>query len=148
MPRPVGGPAESPGFRVSSLTTEQRREYESQGFLLLPALFSPEELASWHARFLDIVEERVAPADSMVVMRDVMVAKGLVGPRSKPEAIAKIQDFHNDAPLFEGYCKNPKLLAVVEDVQRQVAALPRKYFSYERLSSLERAEKGDTHQQA
>lgn len=114
MPRPVGGPAESPGFRVSSLTNEQRQEYESQGFLLLPGFFSPEELAPWHARFLDIVEERVAPADDMLVMRDVMVAKGLVEPRSKPEAIAKIQDFHNDRLLFDGYCKNPKLLAVVE----------------------------------
>jgi len=101
---------------VSPLPPDQRRQYHEQGFLVAPGLFEPEELAPWHARFLDIVEERVAPADGMLVMRDVMVAKGVVEPRSKPEAIAKIQDFHNDTLLFEGYCKNPKLLAVVEDI--------------------------------
>ena len=101
---------------MSPLAQEQRRQYEAEGFLVTRGLFSPAEIAPWHARFLDIVEERVAPADGMLGMRDVMVAKGVVRARSKPEAIAKIQDFHNDSPLFEGYCKNPKLLAVVEEI--------------------------------
>jgi len=47
-------------------------------------------------------------------MRDVMVAKGAVQPEQKSEAIAKIQDFHNDPVLFDGYARHPKLLAMVE----------------------------------
>ena len=85
---------------MAPLAQEQRRQYEAEGFLVTRGRFSPAEIAPWHARFLDIVEERVAPADGMLVMRDVMVAKGVVRARSKPEAIAKIQDFHNDLPLY------------------------------------------------
>ena len=54
------------------------------------------------------------PAEDMLVMRDVMVAKGAVKPTSKLAAIAKIQDFHNDPVLFGGYAKHPKLLDWVE----------------------------------
>ena len=33
---------------------------------------------------------------------------------SRQEAIAKIQDFHHDPVLFEGYARNPRLLDAVE----------------------------------
>jgi phytanoyl-CoA hydroxylase len=99
---------------ASLLTDELRRQYEEQGFLLVPGLFDAAERKVLKRRFRDIVDEVVAPAQDMLVMRDVMVAKGAVEPRDRAAAIAKIQDFHRDPVLFEGYARNPKLLAWVE----------------------------------
>ncbi|MBW2294902.1 MAG: phytanoyl-CoA dioxygenase family protein [Deltaproteobacteria bacterium] len=98
------------------LSEEQRREYQERGYLVVPGLFSAKELAVWHEQFLDIVEGRIEPAKDMLVMRDVMVARGAVTPGSASEAIAKIQDFHNDPVLFDGYAKHPRLLEWVEDI--------------------------------
>ena len=99
---------------MSHLTEEQRRHYDEQGFLLVPRLFGAAERGVWEQRFRDIVEGVVPPAKDMLVMRDVMVARGAVVPRCRSEAIAKIQDFHRDPVLFEGYVRNPKLVAWVE----------------------------------
>ncbi len=97
-----------------SLSPEERRSYDEQGYLLVRGLFEPRELEVFERRFLDIVAGRVKPAPEMLVMRDVMVAKGAVEPGSQEEAVAKIQDFHQDEVLFEGYAKSPKLLDLVE----------------------------------
>ncbi len=99
----------------SSFTAEQRSHYDERGYLLLPGLFDELELEPWRKRFLAIVSEEVPPAPDMLVMRDVMVAKGAVTPGSKLEAVAKVQDFHNDPVLFDGYARNPKLLRIVEE---------------------------------
>jgi phytanoyl-CoA hydroxylase len=50
----------------------------------------------------------------MLLMRDVMVAKGAVRPDTPAAAIAKIQDYQNDPVLYEGYAKHPRLLDRVE----------------------------------
>lgn len=92
---------------------QERDAYERDGYLVARGLFGADELEPWHRRFLEIVSGRVAPAAGMLVMRDVMVAKGAVVPGSPEEAIAKVQDFHNDPVLF-GYATNPKLLDHVE----------------------------------
>jgi len=96
------------------LSPEQRRRYDEQGYLVLPRFFAPEELEVWNRRFLDIVEARVPAAPGMLVMRDVMVAKGAVRAASRLEGIAKIQDFHNDPMLFESFVKHRRLLDLVE----------------------------------
>jgi len=101
---------------ASPLTAADRKHYDEQGFLVVRGLFDPAELESWYRRFCDIVEGRVAPAERMVVMKDVMVAKGVVEADSGRAATAKIQDFHEDPVLFDGYCRNPKLLAWVEGI--------------------------------
>ncbi|UCE86833.1 MAG: phytanoyl-CoA dioxygenase family protein [Deltaproteobacteria bacterium] len=93
--------------------SEWQRRYEADGYLVIPKLFGPDELAPWHRRFVAIVTGAVPPARDMLVMKDVMVAKGAVKPESPEAAIAKVQDFHNDPVLF-GYVTHPKLLAVVE----------------------------------
>jgi phytanoyl-CoA hydroxylase len=96
------------------LNAEQRRSYDDNGYLLVRGLFEPSELGVWARRFAAIVNGEVEPAEDMLVMRDVMVAKGAVDPATSAEAVAKIQDFHNDPILFEGYGRHPKLLAWVE----------------------------------
>jgi phytanoyl-CoA hydroxylase len=101
---------------MSPMNEDQRKKYEEQGFLIVRNLFGPEEIERWNQRFLAIVEGDVEPAEDMLVMRDVMVVKGAVEPESKRHAIAKVQDFHNDAVLFDGYARHPHLLAWVEAV--------------------------------
>jgi phytanoyl-CoA hydroxylase len=96
------------------LNPDQIAEYERDGFLVLPGLFSEDEVAPWRERFVGIVEGEVPPAEGMLVMRDVMVAKGAVTPGSRAAAVAKIQDFHGDPVLFDGYVRNDRLLAVIE----------------------------------
>jgi phytanoyl-CoA hydroxylase len=81
---------------------------------MVRGLFDKDELAPLLERFLAIVTGGVAAAPDMLVMRDVMVAKGAVVPRSREAAIAKIQDFHNDPVLFDGYVRSARLLDAVE----------------------------------
>ena len=95
------------------LDAAERRHYGEHGYVLRRGLFAPEELETWHKRFLAIVNEEVPAARGMLVMRDVMVAKGAVNPDSPEKAIAKVQDFHGDPVLWE-YVTHPGLLDVVE----------------------------------
>ena len=67
----------------SVLTPELSRRYDEQGFLLVPSLFDADERDVWDRRFQEIVDEVVPPAKDMLVMRDVMVAKGAVTARSR-----------------------------------------------------------------
>lgn len=87
--------------------------YEADGFLVLRGFFPESELARWRERFAAIVEGTVPPAPDMTVMRDVMVAKGVVAPRSRAAAVQKLQDFHGD-PVLWSYATHPDLLDVVE----------------------------------
>jgi phytanoyl-CoA hydroxylase len=99
---------------AATLSEAQLAEYDERGFLVLRGLFEEAELETWRKRFAQIVDGEVEPAEDMLVMRDVMVAKGAVAPGCPAEAIAKIQDFHNDPVLFEGFAKHPKILDLAE----------------------------------
>lgn len=101
-------------MNASILNDEQRSFYDQNGYLVLREFFPENDLKPWLERCLAIAEGRVAPSDDMLVMRDVMVAKGAVVPASKAAAVAKIQDYHADPVLYEGYAKHPRLLDVVE----------------------------------
>ena len=94
----------------SSPSAEQLEFYQRHGFVVAPGFFSAEELEPLQARFVAIVNEDVPAPEGMLVMRDVMVAKGAVEPGSRQEAIAKIQDYQNDEVLFGGYVRHARLL--------------------------------------
>jgi phytanoyl-CoA hydroxylase len=96
------------------ITDDQLDQYWKLGYVVLPRFFAEDELEPLRKRSRDIVEERVPPAKDMLVMKDVMVAKGAVKPGSRAEAIAKVQDFHNDEVLYGRYVKHPRLLDLVE----------------------------------
>ena len=95
------------------MTPEQAQFYQEQGYLVVPGLFGLDELAVWLERFEAIVNGEIEPAERMLVMRDVMVAKGVVNPNSSAEAIAKLQDFEND-PVLYSYALHNRLLDWVE----------------------------------
>ena len=100
---------------AGGLSTEQVAEYWKQGYVVVPALVGQDKLDGYVRRLDAIVSEEVPPADGMLVMRDVMVAKGVVEPTTKMAGIAKIQDFENDPELY-GYALEPALLDCVESL--------------------------------
>ena len=93
-----------------------QEQYEEQGFLVVPGLISKAELSVYRERFNDIVNDRVDAHKSMLVMRDVMVAKGEVEVDEPASAIAKLQDFHHDTVLLDRYVRNPQILDWVEAI--------------------------------
>jgi phytanoyl-CoA hydroxylase len=86
--------------------------YREQGYLLLPRLFAPEALARLEARFLEIAGGSVAPPENLVVMQDVMVAKGPVEVADPVHGVNKILSFENDPELF-AYALDPGLLEAI-----------------------------------
>jgi len=87
--------------------------YWDNGYVVVPGLIPQNDLDRWLARLDDIVHERVPTAAGMLVMKDVMVAKGKVVPGSRLEAIAKLQDYEND-PVLDTYTTHPRLLDTIE----------------------------------
>ncbi len=99
----------------SSLSHEQREFYARHGYLLVPGFFEDSELEVWSKRFLAIVSGEVPPAEGMLVMRDVMVAKGAIDPESPLERIQKVQDFELD-PVLDTYCQHPAILDCAQKI--------------------------------
>jgi phytanoyl-CoA hydroxylase len=97
----------------SPISDEMLESYWKNGFVVVPGLLPSSDLEPWMARLSDIVEGRVEPADGMLVMKDVMVAKGAVSPDTQMEAIAKIQDYEKD-PVLDTYTTHPAVLDCVE----------------------------------
>lgn len=99
---------------LHALTAEERQHYAEQGYLLVRGLFNAAELAPWLQRLDDIITGKVPRPGTMLVMKDVMVAKGRVQVDTPQAAIAKIQDLQDDE-VFSTYLGNEKLLDVVEN---------------------------------
>lgn len=103
------------GTNVSQnhITDEMIESYRQDGYVIAPKLIPQEDLDRLNERLEGIIDGSIPPADDMVVMRDVMVAKGLVKPKSQSEAIAKIQFYHND-PVLDSYTTHEQILDCVE----------------------------------
>ena len=95
------------------ISDEMLDHYWEHGFVVAPKLLPDADLERWKARLADIVEGRVEPSEGMLVMKDVMVAKGAVAPGTEMEAIAKIQDYEND-PVLDSYTTHDAILDCVE----------------------------------
>ncbi len=104
-----------PGTRETPIGDEMLDSYWQNGFVVVPGLVPQADLDRWLARLGDIVEGRVEPAEGMLVMRDVMVAKGAVRPGSPLEAVAKIQDYEKD-PVLDSYTTHERVLDCVERI--------------------------------
>ncbi len=97
------------------LSDEQVERYWRDGFVVAPGLLGQADLDVWDQRFEDIVLGNVEIDDRMLVMKDVMVAKGAIDPESPLERIQKLQDFELD-PVLDRYCQHPTILACVERI--------------------------------
>jgi phytanoyl-CoA hydroxylase len=89
-----------------------RAEYWESGYLRVPGLLSPQALAGFEARFLEIASGSVPIPENMIIMKDVMVAKGTIEARSAVRGVNKILSFENDPSLF-AYALDAGLLGVV-----------------------------------
>jgi phytanoyl-CoA hydroxylase len=98
---------------VSTLPREQRDLYWRDGFTVVRGLFDADELAPWLARTRALASGEAKPPAPMKLVRDVMVAKGAVVPRTPEHAICKINFFEND-PVLAEYAHAPKLLDRIE----------------------------------
>ncbi len=99
----------------SQIGQQEQEHYWKHGYVVVRGLFDEASLERWKDRFRAIVDGEVTVADHMLVMKDVMVAKGAVAPNSPAEATAKLQDFENDPVLFS-YSKDARLLDCVESL--------------------------------
>lgn len=95
-----------------ALTEAQAARYRRDGFVLLPGLFGPEDVARFEARFVELASGRVPAPPRMVVMRDVMVVKGAVAPASPLHAVNKLLGFEDDPVLF-AHALDTRLLEAV-----------------------------------
>ncbi len=97
------------------MTPEELTHYREHGYVLIRGLFKLDEMAPWLERLAALIRGDAPRAEGMLMMRDVMVAKGAVVPGSDAEALAKIQDFDAD-PVLRTYTEHPKLLAEVAEI--------------------------------
>jgi hypothetical protein len=66
----------------------------------------------WRDRFLAIANGEVRPAPTMLVMRDVAIARRK---EMGEKAITKIQDWQDDEVMM-GYCRHPRIGQYVEAI--------------------------------
>lgn len=97
------------------LDSRQINSFEDNGYLVVPKLIEKAELESWSDRFVDVVNGNVPQSRGMVLMKDVMVAKGAVVPRDPLFGVNKLLNFEDD-PGFYSYVENEQLLAVANDL--------------------------------
>ena len=101
---------------VPTMKTEElagiKEQYGENGYVLIRELFDAAELQIYSDRFEALVKGEVKAPSEMKIMRDIMVVKGLVEPRSTVHAINKLISFEDDSVLY-GYVKNAALLKVV-----------------------------------
>ena len=94
---------------------EELAHYWKHGFVVVRQLFDAESIENWKERLRAVIDGDVEPSEHMLVMKDVMVAKGRVKPKERAEAIAKLQDFEQDPVLFS-YSKDSRVLDCVEAI--------------------------------
>ncbi len=88
------------------LTSEERKHYDEEGFVVRRSLFDAQLIERLNQRFLELVES--PPEPPMQIMRDVMVAKGAVKPASNVHAVNKLFCFEDD-PELVAYIQHAEL---------------------------------------
>ena len=99
----------------SAISNAMLEHYWQHGYTVARNLVPTEDLERYLRRLEDIVLGHVQPAEGMLVMKDVMVARGAVSPASRLEAIAKLQDYECD-PVLDEYRRHPALLDGAERI--------------------------------
>lgn len=97
------------------LTEKQIQAYQEDGHVLVTGLFTDKELADWSERFEAVVNGDIGTSRGMVLMKDVMIAKGAVKAKSALYGVNKLLNFEDD-PDFYSYVEHPKLLAAVKSL--------------------------------
>lgn len=100
---------------TESLSGADIAHYRREGFVIVRGMYPATEVAAWDQRFLDYIEGRLPHCDGLQVMRDVMVVKGAVDPRSPLHAVNKLFCFEAD-PVLMRYTTDPYMLRCVRQL--------------------------------
>ncbi len=103
------------GALTTTLTGEEIAHYRREGYVICHTLFTADEVKAWDERFLEYVEDRLARCEGLQIMRDVMVVKGAVDPRSAVHAVNKLFCFEED-PVLMSYVNHPAMLRRVRQL--------------------------------
>jgi phytanoyl-CoA hydroxylase len=99
-------------FYGDVLSKEQKEQYEKLGFFVIKGLLPKQDIEKYRQRFVNIANGTVEKVPTMLMMRDIAIAK-------KKEmgemAVTKLQDWQDDEVLFE-YCKHPEVLKYVTSI--------------------------------
>jgi len=88
---------------AAPLSANQLAHYEEHGFVIVHQVIPKSDIEALRERYWAIADGTVQPPSTMLVMRDVMVAKGMVVPGVPRDGIAKLQDLHDDQVLHARY---------------------------------------------
>lgn len=93
-------------------TEDEKEQYRRDGYVVVKGLLSPENVALYTNRFLDIANGKIEKEPSMLMMRDVSVAKEK---RMGDLAITKLQDYMNEEVLST-YPRQPAMLKYAQQI--------------------------------
>lgn len=102
-------------MKPSAISQQQKVEYDSRGFIVVPGLIPESFLTAYEERFVAFARGEVEPTSQMKIMRDIMVVRGAVEPESTLHAVNKMINFEDD-PLLYGYTLQPGLTAAIRDL--------------------------------
>lgn len=99
---------------ATPLTQEQKDFFNKNGYLIIKGLLSKDKVEKYSKRLIDICNGDVPPAKHMLVMKDIMIAKGKVQTDKAVEKIQKLQDVQDDEVFWE-LLTEPKILDIAEN---------------------------------
>lgn len=89
------------------LTYEQRKFYEEYGYIVVPGLYSQEDMKSWTDRFLEYCDGKQRPM-GMQLVRDISMVKAKKNIKGQA-GVTKIQDWQEDDVLFT-FCTKKEIM--------------------------------------
>lgn len=100
---------------MRQLTQSELEQYASDGFLLISDLIDPAALAHYEDRFIEFALGNVKAPAAMKIMRDIMVVKGAIEPKTPLHGVNKMINFEEDPGLY-AYTLEKKILNCVRDL--------------------------------
>ena len=97
------------------LSMSELQHYWLHGYVVVRELIDLGMIKTLAERLHGVIRGSLPAAKGMLVMRDVLIAKGVVEAERAEEEVAKIQDFRND-PVFYGYVEDERILDIVEQI--------------------------------
>lgn len=102
---------------AGSLSQKQIDQYRDVGFVIVPAVLTPDEIQMYKDEGRKIAHGAYPEAAKSRVMRDVRIAKGLIPEPDDPEkALWKIMNPDRFNQVLADYMETPKLLDAVESI--------------------------------
>eukprot|EP01083_Nonionella_stella_P230118 813815_1 len=97
------------------LTTEQRRFYEENGFLVIKKLLNDSEVKTYYNRFDELVSNPKDGSPAMIIMRDVSLTGLEKKDRKTERVVTKLQMWAYDRILWT-YAQHKNIIPYLESI--------------------------------